>query len=108
MSTELSYDQLEFFYENAVVEDTNTSTQINRYRTLISKLKAKSIKLDEHIKNLNKIVDDLTLKGSNMSANIGTNNSLTQVRAIDRLQYIETNSVLYNYHLTYYKDVNYY
>ena len=91
-----------------MLEDSNISTQVNRYRTAIAKLKQKPIMLDEHVKNLNKVIDDLVLRASNITANIGTNNCLTQMRAIDRFQYIQPSSLRYNYHITYIKGSNYY
>lgn len=51
---------------------------------MINKLKQKSVNLGEHIKNLYKSYDDLVLKAANTTSNIGTNYSLTQIRAIDR------------------------
>lgn len=53
-----------------------------------------------HVKNIKKIVDDISLYQSNLTYNHSDSNStLTQLRAIDRKKYIVENSVSYISHV---------
>ena len=57
--------------------------------------------MEAHIKNINKIVDDIKVNLTNKIFNTDTNSTLTQLRAIERFDYIVHNSITYISHICY-------
>ncbi len=64
--------------------------------------------MEQHCRNLKRIVDDLSLRVKNIGYNADINNALSQVRANLRYDYIEAGSISYNFHISFVKDENYY
>ncbi len=52
--------------------------------------------MEQHCKNINKIIDDLSLRAKNIAF---SNNALTQVRANNRFSYIRAGSISYSFHI---------
>ena len=64
--------------------------------------------MEQHCRNLRKIIDDLSLRVKNVDYNIDINNALSQVRANLRFEYITPGSISYIYHIGFVKAENYY
>jgi hypothetical protein len=64
--------------------------------------------MEEHSRNIRKIVDDLTLRIKNTAYNVDINTALTQKRAILRFDYIEAGSITYTIHIAFARDSDYY
>lgn len=87
--------------------DDQLADQIAKYKDTIAKLEAKG-GLDQHCKNLRKIVDDLTLRINNIAYNSDITTALSQTRADSRFACIKAGSISYNSHIAFVKDDIYY
>jgi hypothetical protein len=103
LSQTLSYEEFEFFYEYLRPMDRDLPAQIQKYSDVITQLE-KLGEMEEHSRNLRKIIDDLTLRIQNTSFNADINLSLSRLRAVDRYSYIQPSSVSYNFHLAFAKE----
>ena len=83
----LPYSFFVFFYSNLRPLSTDYSMLVTKYTNVIEQFR-----LDEsmaaHVKNLEKVVDDLMLNIELNAFNADSNLTLTQVRAIARHSYI--------------------
>ncbi len=64
--------------------------------------------MKEHVKNIRKLVDDLTQRIKNSQFNADIDTALSLQRAIFRESYISKGSITYNYHIAFEKVSNYY
>lgn len=87
--------------------DDQLADQIARYKDTIAKLEAKG-NLEQHCKDLRKIVDDLSLRIKNIGYNNDITTALSQVRADSRFDCIKAGSISYNSHIGFVKDSIYY
>ena len=87
VSKTLPYAFFEFFYTELRPIDTDYSSQITLYNSVITALQANP-NMAPHVSNLLKIVDDLTLNLKNQAFNADSNYTLTQIRASNRYSYI--------------------
>ena len=87
LSSKLSYEEFIFFYQNLKPIDDQLADQIKRYKDTIAKLEAKG-GLEQHCKDLRKIVDDLSLRIKNIAYNSDITTALSQVRAESRFNCI--------------------
>ena len=88
LSGKLSYEEFIFFYENLKPIDDQLADQVKRYKDTIVKLEAKG-GLEQHCKDLRKIVDDLSLRIKNIAYNSDITTALSQVRAESRFNCIK-------------------
>ena len=57
--------------------------------------------MEAHVKNINKIVDDISTNLINRSFNADTDSTLTQDRTIERFDYVVPDSLSYIAHIGY-------
>jgi hypothetical protein len=103
----LSYDEFYLFYTELKPIDYDFESQIDKYNEVITKLQ-KFDGMEQHIRNLKKIIDDLTLRIQNVVFNADTNLALSQARAMHRYSYIDPSSVKYTFHIAFVKEEQFY
>lgn len=62
--------------------------------------------MEQHCRNIQKIIDDLTQMINNINYNSDIDTALTRQRAVAREIYIKKGTIKYTFHILFSKDVN--
>lgn len=87
--------------------DHNYQKHIEKYTWVIEEL-SKFEDMEQHCRNIQKIIDDLTQMINNIEYNSDIDTALTRQRAVAREIYIKKGSIKYTFHISFEKVIESY